>query len=100
MNQPTLRPIRVPVRGRRRRIADALFWQAHWIVKASHARPEACSVWVWPSPSTRRSVRAGSKKAMDRFEQAFWSDSPIEELYRALSANPRNRWRRCSSPPM
>jgi len=31
---------------------------------------------------------ARSKKAMDRFEQAFWSGQSIEELYRALSAKP------------
>jgi biopolymer transport protein TolQ len=66
----------------------ALFWQAHWIVKAVMLGLMACSVWVWAIAIDKMFMYARAKRAMDRFEQAFWSGQSIEELYRALSAKP------------
>jgi biopolymer transport protein TolQ len=66
----------------------ALFWQAHWIVKAVMLGLMGCSVWVWAIAIDKMFMYARAKRAMDRFEQAFWSGQSIEELYRALSAKP------------
>ena len=66
----------------------ALFWQAHWIVKAVMLGLMACSVWVWAIAIDKMFMYARAKRAMDRFEQAFWSGQSIEELYRALSGKP------------
>ena len=66
----------------------ALFWQAHWIVKAVMLGLMGCSVWVWAIAIDKMFMYTRAKRAMDRFEQAFWSGQSIEELYRALSAKP------------
>ncbi len=65
-----------------------LFWQAHWIVKTVMLGLLACSVWVWAIAIDKFILFARTRRAMDRFEQAFWSGQSIEELYRALSARP------------
>jgi biopolymer transport protein TolQ len=62
-----------------------LFWQAHWIVKAVMIGLVACSVWVWAIVVDKTLLFARMRKAMDQFEQAFWSGQPLEELYRSLS---------------
>ena len=66
----------------------ALFWQAHWIVKAVMLGLIACSVWVWAIAIDKLFMYARTRRAMDRFEQAFWSGQSIEDLYRTLSAKP------------
>jgi biopolymer transport protein TolQ len=63
----------------------ALFWQAHWIVKAVMLGLMGCSVWVWAIAIDKMFMYTRAKRAMDRFEQAFWSGQSIEELYQALS---------------
>lgn len=66
----------------------ALFWQAHWVVKAVMLGLIGCSVWVWAIAIDKTLTYARTRKSMDRFEQAFWSGQSIEDLYRALSAKP------------
>src|SRR5258708_27125343 len=66
----------------------ALFWQAHWIVKSVMIGLLACSVWVWAIAIEKTVLHMRMRKAMDRFEQAFWSGQSLEELYRSLSARP------------
>lgn len=66
----------------------SLFWQAHWVVKAVMLGLIVCSVWVWAIAIDKMFMYARAKRAMDRFEQAFWSGQSIEELYRSLSAKP------------
>ena len=66
----------------------ALFLQAAWIVKVVMLGLLACSVWVWAIAIDKIFLYARTKRAMDRFEQAFWSGQSIEELYRALSSKP------------
>jgi biopolymer transport protein TolQ len=66
----------------------ALFWQAHWVVKGVMLGLLFCSVWVWAIAIDKSFLFARAKRAMDRFEQAFWSGQSIDELYRALSAKP------------
>ncbi len=66
----------------------SLFWQAHIVVKFVMLGLLACSVWVWAIAIDKIFLYARTKRAMDRFEQAFWSGQSIDELYRALSAKP------------
>ena len=71
----------------------ALFLQAAWIVKVVMLGLLACSVWVWAIAIDKLFLYSRTRRAMDRFEQAFWSGESIEELYRALSAKP-TQWKR------
>ena len=73
----------------------ALFLQAHWIVKVVMLGLLACSVWVWAIAIDKMFLYSRTKRAMDRFEQAFWSGQSIEELYRALSAKPTQSMAAC-----
>jgi biopolymer transport protein TolQ len=73
----------------------ALFMQAAWIVKAVMLGLLACSVWVWAIAIDKIFLYSRTKRAMDRFEQAFWSGQSIEELYRTLSAKPTQSMAAC-----
>jgi biopolymer transport protein TolQ len=73
----------------------ALFMQAAWIVKVVMLGLLACSVWVWAIAIDKIFLYARTKRAMDRFEQAFWSGESIEELYRTLSAKPTHSMAAC-----
>ena len=66
----------------------ALFWQAHWIVKAVMLGLLGASVWVWAIVVDKTILYARSRKAMDGFESAFWSGQSLEELYRSLQSRP------------
>jgi biopolymer transport protein TolQ len=67
-----------------------LFWQAHWLVKAVMIGLIICSVWVWAIAIDKTVLFARTRRAMDHFEQAFWSGQSLEELYRTLSGRPAN----------
>ena len=47
-----------------------------------------CSVWVWAIAIEKTLLHMRMRKAMDRFEQTFWSGQSLEELYRSLSGRP------------
>jgi biopolymer transport protein TolQ len=65
-----------------------LFWQAHWVVKGVMIGLLICSVWVWAIAIDKVFLFARTKRATDRFEQAFWSGQSLEELYRAVASKP------------
>src|SRR5258708_1821089 len=65
-----------------------LFLHAHWLVKCVMIGLLAASVWVWAIVVDKLMLYARTRRAMDRFEQAFWSGQSLEELYKALSARP------------
>src|SRR6185312_4866768 len=65
-----------------------LFWHAHWIVKSVMVGLLICSVWVWAIAIDKTMLYARTRRAMDRFEQAFWSGQSLDELYRSVSARP------------
>ncbi|HET9903969.1 MAG TPA: protein TolQ [Xanthobacteraceae bacterium] len=65
-----------------------LFWSAHYVVKAVMIGLLLCSVWVWAIAIDKLLLYARTRRAMNRFEQAFWSGQSLEELYRTLSARP------------
>ncbi len=66
----------------------SLFWQSHWVVKTVMIGLMICSVWVWAIAIDKTLLYARMRKAMNQFEQAFWSGQSLEELYRSLSARP------------
>ena len=66
----------------------SLFWNAHWIVQGVMLGLLICSVWVWAIAIDKTFLYARMRRAMDRFEQAFWSGQSLEELYKMLSAKP------------
>jgi biopolymer transport protein TolQ len=65
-----------------------LFISAHWVVKSVMLGLLACSIWVWAIAIDKVMLYARTKRAMDRFEQSFWSGQSLEELYRSLSSRP------------
>jgi biopolymer transport protein TolQ len=67
-----------------------LFLQAHWIVKSVMIGLMACSVWVWAIAVDKLILYARTTRAMDGFEQTFWSGQSLEELYRMVSARPNH----------
>ncbi len=67
-----------------------LFLQAHWIVKTVMIGLLVCSIWVWAIAVDKYILYARTKRAMDRFEQTFWSGQSLEELYRTVSARPNH----------
>jgi biopolymer transport protein TolQ len=67
-----------------------LFWQAHYIVKAVMLGLLVCSVWVWAIAVDKVLLFGRTRRAMNKFEQAFWSGQSLEELYRSISTRPAN----------
>jgi biopolymer transport protein TolQ len=67
-----------------------LFWQAHWIVKSVMIGLMVCSVWVWAIAIDKLILYARTSRAMDGFEQTFWSGQSLEELYRMVSSRPNH----------
>ncbi|HKS86646.1 MAG TPA: protein TolQ [Pseudolabrys sp.] len=65
-----------------------LFWHAHWIVKTVMIGLLGCSIWVWAIAIDKTVLYNRTRRAMDRFEQAFWSGQSLDELYRTLSTRP------------
>jgi len=72
-----------------------LAWHASIVVQFVMLGLLSCSVWVWAIAIDKIILYSRTKRAMDRFEQAFWSGQSIEELYRALSAKPTQSMAAC-----
>jgi biopolymer transport protein TolQ len=66
----------------------ALFYNADLIVKLVMIGLLIASVWVWAIAIDKMILYSRMRRAMDRFEQAFWSGQSLEELYKSLSARP------------
>ena len=66
----------------------ALFYNADLIVNLVMIGLLIASVWVWAIAIDKLLLYARMRRAMDRFEQAFWSGQSLEELYKSLSARP------------
>src|SRR5258708_27001666 len=56
-----------------------LFLHAHWLVKCVMIGLLAASVWVWAIVVDKLMLYTRTRRAMDRFEQAFWSGQRSEE---------------------
>ena len=68
----------------------ALFMQAHWMVKSVTVGLIFCSIWVWAIAVDKSILYARTSRAMDRFEQTFWSGQSLEELYRGMASRPNH----------
>jgi biopolymer transport protein TolQ len=66
----------------------ALFYNADLIVKLVMVGLLVASVWVWAIVIDKLLLYRRMRRAMDRFEQAFWSGQSLEELYKSLSSRP------------
>jgi biopolymer transport protein TolQ len=65
-----------------------MFWGAHFVVKAVMLGLIAASVWTWAIIVDKTLLFRRVSKAMDRFEEVFWSGQSLEELFRNLSQRP------------
>lgn len=62
-----------------------LFMQAGWVVKLVMLGLIVASVWTWAIIVDKIVAYGRARRAIDRFEQAFWSGQSLEELYRNLN---------------
>jgi biopolymer transport protein TolQ len=65
-----------------------MFWGAHFVVKVVMLGLLAASIWSWSIIINKTLLFSKTEKAMDRFEDSFWSGNSLEELYQTLSATP------------
>jgi biopolymer transport protein TolQ len=65
-----------------------LFSRADLVVQAVMIGLLFASVFVWAIAIDKMFLYRRSKRAMDHFEQTFWSGQSLEELYRTQSARP------------
>jgi biopolymer transport protein TolQ len=66
----------------------SMFWAAHIVVKIVMLGLLGASVWCWAVIINKFILFSRIQRAMDRFEQAFWSGNSLEELYQTLSQRP------------
>ncbi|PSC06978.1 protein TolQ [Alsobacter soli] len=62
-----------------------MFWNASFVVKFVMLGLLAASVWCWAIIIDKTLLFNRTRKAMDRFEEVFWSGQSLEELYRMLN---------------
>src|SRR5881394_212051 len=65
-----------------------LFSRADLVVQAVMVGLLFASVFVWAIAIDKMFLYRRSKRAMDQFEQTFWSGQSLEELYRTLASRP------------
>src|SRR5436190_10737790 len=65
-----------------------LFQNADLIVKLVMVGLLVASVMVWAIAIEKLVLYTRTRKAMDAFEQAFWSGQSLDELYRSLASRP------------
>ena len=66
----------------------ALFWGAHFVVKAVMIGLLAASVWSWAIIVNKFILIRKFRTSMDQFEESFWSGKSLEDLYASLSNHP------------
>jgi len=65
-----------------------MFWGAHVVVKAVMIGLLAASVWCWAIIVDKTLLIRRTRRAMDRFDESFWSGNSLEELYNKISERP------------
>ena len=68
----------------------SMFWSAHIVVKIVMVGLLAASFWSWTIIVNKTLLFAEFRRAMDEFEQVFWSGQSLEELYGSLSQRPNS----------
>jgi biopolymer transport protein TolQ len=66
----------------------SMFWGAHIVVKFVMLGLLAASVWSWAIIINKTLLFTRTRRAMDRFEESFWSGASLEDLYSKLSDRP------------
>ena len=73
-------------------VAEVSFWSmflnASIVVKAVMIGLLAASVWCWAIIIDKTMLLRRTRRAMDQFEETFWSGRSLEELYGSLSERP------------
>ena len=62
-----------------------LFVEAGWVVKLVMLGLIGASIWTWAIIIDKMFTYGRARRAINRFEQVFWSGQSLEELYRALA---------------
>jgi biopolymer transport protein TolQ len=65
-----------------------LFLNAHVVVKLVMLGLLGASVWCWAIIVDKTLLYRRTKRALDAFEEVFWSGRSLEELYRTLEERP------------
>jgi biopolymer transport protein TolQ len=65
-----------------------MFWDAHLVVKLVMIGLIFASVWSWAIIINKFLLLSRAEKAMDRFEENFWSGNSLEDLYQTLLQRP------------
>ena len=65
-----------------------MFMQASLLVKFVMVALLGSSIWSWAIIVNKSIMYARFQRAMDKFEQVFWSGTSLEELYSTLSSRP------------
>ena len=65
-----------------------LFQHADLVVKLVMIGLLVASVAVWAIAIEKLVLYSRTRRAMDSFEQTFWSGQSLEELYRTLASRP------------
>ena len=65
-----------------------MFMQASLLVKLVMLMLLGASIWSWAIIVNKSIMYARVQRAMDKFEQVFWSGTSLEELYTTLSSRP------------
>src|SRR5438105_9393172 len=65
-----------------------LFQHADFVVKLVMVGLLIASIVVWAIAIEKLVLYSRTRRAMDAFEQAFWSGQSLEELYRSLASRP------------
>ncbi len=72
--------------------AEVSFWSmflhASFVVQAVMIGLMAASVWCWAIIVDKTLLFRRTRRAMDQFEETFWSGRSLEELYSTLSERP------------
>src|SRR6266508_5530826 len=66
----------------------SMFLGAHIVVKLVMIGLLLASVWCWAIIVNKTLLFSRTRRAMDRFEEAFWSGSSLEELNSRLAERP------------
>ena len=65
-----------------------MFMQASLLVKLVMLMLLGASIWSWAIIVNKSIMYTRFQRAMDKFEQVFWSGTSLEELYTTLSSRP------------
>jgi biopolymer transport protein TolQ len=68
----------------------SMFWSAHIVVKFVMVGLLAASFWCWTIIVNKTLLFGRFRRAMDSFEQVFWSGQSLEELYGSLAQRPNS----------